>query len=559
MNSAIGPGAERPSGDERDAGDTQTLGTIAPARAIAETLSTTLGPNGLDKMVIDRSGTVIVTNTGATVLDGLAVDAPTGRVVRNAVRTQARRIGDGTTTTALLIGELLGRAERLVAQGLHPTSIVDGYLLAAECAEETLRQLAVPVDSGDDTTLRAVASTAVTGRWDASATEQFADLTLSALRSVNFDATTLTLHAYPGGELSDSERIDGILIDADSSSTSLDRPETPIGQVLRSPTLALVGDEIQPIGAKAAGTVVVRDADGLAAVHGHEREATNDIHRTVVGLGVDVLACHRSIDDAVRTELARAGVLSIERTRRDEFDALARATNASVVHDVSDLDADSLGSAGTVRRRRIGPSNVLTATGLPAESHTSVVLRGGTPHVAEETRRIVDEGIAVVRHAAQRGGVVPGGGAGMIAVSRAVESRAAGVGDRSALAVEAFADAVTEIPRTLASNAGADPIDALAAIRERHHGGEPGVGVSRSGSPRDMLDVGVLEPVTVPINCLATAVETAVLLLRIDDVLDADGTEDHGGHEHERDAHGHSHGHESEQDGHGGYPWALSH
>ena len=543
-------------------------GPFGPGRAIAATLRSTLGPNGLDKMVIDRSGSVVVTNTGATVLDGLEIDAPIGRVIRDAIQTHARRVGDGTTTTALLVGELLDAADGLVERGLHPTSVVDGYARAVSHAHDALDDLSVPVDPDDDR-IREAASTAVTGRWDAASARRFADITVDALHAVDHDVARLTLHAFPGGELADSERVNGILVDVEGSSTTIDGFGTDDRRTLTAPTVALVDGELTPTATEASGTVTVRSPDDLAAVREHERAAGNELVRSVTDRDVDVLVCQKSIDDGVKTALARAGVLPVERTRRDEFDAIARAADATAVAAVADLDRDALGTVGSVRRRSVGGGAAIELSGLPGESHESVLLRGGTRHVAEETKRIVEDCLAVARHAARGGGVVPGGGAGMAAVSRAVADRASGVDDRSALALDAFADAVTVIPRTLARNAGADPIDALVALRKRHSEGETATGVARSGAVRDMFDAGVVEPVAVPARCLATAARTAGLVLRVDETLDADPTAGSGtddGRDH-ADTHSHDHGSghaagggERGSGGHdGGYPWALSH
>jgi len=541
---------------------------LGPGRAIAATLRSTLGPNGLDKMVIDRSGSVVVTNTGATVLGELEIDAPIGRVIRDAIRAHARHVGDGTTTTALLVAELLDAADGLAERGLHPTSIVDGYARAASHAREALDELSVPVDP-DDERLREVASTAVTGRWDAASARRFADLTVGSLRAVDCDLARLTVHAYPGGELADSKRVNGILVDVDSSSTRADEFGADGRREIADPTVALVDGEVALPAAEASGTVTVRTSDDLAAVREHERTSRNGLVRSLTDRGVDVLVCQKSIDDGVKTDLVRAGVLPVERTRRDEFDAIARAADATAVAAVADLDRNALGTVGSVRSRTVGGGTVIELSGLPGESHESLLLRGGTPHVAEETKRIVEDCLAVARHAARGGGVVPGGGAGMTAVSRTVADRASSVDDRSALALEAFADAVTVIPRTLARNAGADPIDALVALRNRHHEGETAAGVARSGAVRDMFDAGAVEPVAVPARCLETAVRTAGLVLRVDETLDAGQIEGSGGDGDGHRGRGRSeddpHGHDGD-DGHthggghdGGYPWALSH
>jgi len=558
-----GDSAGEPTTQEPGAGEPSATG-VGAARAIASTLGSTLGPNGLDTMVIDRSGTVTVTNTGATVLDGLSIDTPIGRVIEEAVRTHARRVGDGTTTTALLIGGLLDEADRLVEAGLHPTSIADGYVSAADHARDVLRDRSVPIDPSGER-LRQAAATAVTGRWDAAATERFAALTVGALRAVNLDPARLTVHAYAGGELADSELIDGILVDVDDSSTTIDGVVADDRQSLSDPTIALVDSEIRLPDVDASGSVTVRNPDDLAAVRDHERTIRGELIRAVADVEIDALVCQQSIADGIGTALARAGVLPVERTRRDEFDAIARAADATPVAAVADLDREALGTAGAIRRRKVGEGNVLTISEFPGESHVSLLLRGGTPHVAEETRRIVEDGIAVVRHATA-GGVVPGGGAGMIAVSRAVTDRASSVDDRSALALEAFADAVTVIPRTLARNAGVDPINALVELRNRHHDGERTAGIDPSGTVRDVFAVGVIEPVAVPARCLETAARTAGLVIRVDERLDGESTGGSGidGSSRERGrAHAGDHVHSDGDDhggGHdGGYPWALSH
>ena len=547
--------------DDVDHGD--ATDRYAAASAIAETLSSTFGPNGLDKLLIDRSGTVIVTNTGSTVLDGLEIDAPIGRVLRTAVETQATRIGDGSTTMALVAGELLAAASDLIDAGLHPTSVIDGYLTAGQLAVDHVSDASTPVSRSETDRLTAVATTAITGRWDADAAEQLAGISLDALERVGFDPARLTLHAYPGGGVTDTEHIDGILVDADVSSTDIGADALGVADAVPSelsePAVALVDGELSLPDPDTPATVSVTDADELAEVRSHEQRLHDAIIESVVAAGADVVVCQQAIDDELRVTLARRGVLPVERTRRDEFDALARATGAETVADAMDLSGDALGSAGEIRRRTFGTTPVLTVTGLPHETHASVVLRGGTEHVAEETRRIVDDCTRNLRQAVDGGGIVPGGGAAWIATAQHVTDHATTVDDRSQLALTAFADALEVVPRTLAKNAGGDPLETVSQLRTRHDAGDTDAGVGPSGSVRDMSAAGVIEPAAVVSGCLTTAVETVVTLLRIDDVLDADGTApaDADSHDHAHD-HGEEHGQTGGHD-HGGYPWALSH
>ncbi len=557
----------RPSAtDEPDY--TKTTDQYPAARAIAETLSTTFGPNGLDKMLVDRSGTVVVSNTGSTVLNGLEIDAPIGRVIRNAVEAQTSRIGDGSTTMSLLVGELLIAASELIDSGLHPMSVIDGYLTAGQLAADHLSVSSMPISRGETTRLTDVATTAITGRWDADAAGQLGRIALEALEHVGFDAARLTLHAYPGGGVTDTEHVDGILVDADISSTDIEAEARAVGhgipRALSDPSVALVDGAISPPEVGAPATISVSDTDGLERVHDYERQQSDSLVEPVLAAEADIVVCQQAINDEIRTALTRHGVLAVERTRRDEFDAIARATGGEAVTKPSDLRPGVLGKAGKVCRRSFGSTSVLTITGLPDETHASVVLRGGTEHVAEETRRIIDDCIQNLRQAVYGGGVVPGGGATWLSAALHVTDHAPSVDDRSQLAVTKFADAMEVVPRTLARNAGSDPVEMLSAMRARHEAGDSEVGVGLSGAVQDMTASGVIEPAAVVSGCLTTAIETVVTLLRIDDVLDADGEAKTGelshshGHDH-GDSHGSTGGHDHGAGDHGGHPWALSH
>ena len=555
-----------PATDEPDRN--KETGQYSAARAIGETLSTTFGPNGLDKMLVDRSGTVVVSNTGSTVLDGLEIDAPTGRVIRNAVKAQTSRIGDGSTTMALLVGELLTAASDLIDSGVHPMSVVDGYLTAGRLAADHVSASSMSISRGETTRLSNIATTAITGRWDADAARQLGRIAVEALEQVGFDAARLTLHAYPGGGVTDTEHVDGILVDADISSTDINaKAQTVthgIPRVLSDPSVALVDGEISPTEVGAPATVSVSDANELDRVYEYERQQSDSLVKPVLSAEADVVVCQQAINDEIRTALTRHGVLPVERTRRDEFNAIARATGAEVVTKPSDIRPGALGKAGEFCRRSFGPTSVLTITGLPRETHASVVLRGGTEHVAEETRRIIDDCIQNLRQAVHGGGVVPGGGATWLSAALHITDHAPSIDDRSQLAVTKFADAMEVVPRTLARNAGSDPIETLSTMRTRHKAGDSEVGVDLSGSVRNMTASGVIEPAAVVSGCLTTAVESAVTLLRIDDIHDAGGEDkadvlSHSrGHDH-GDSHGSTGGHDHGAGGHSGYPWALSH
>lgn len=543
--------------DEAQGSETSRSTIIGPPQAVAAALRTTLGPNGMDKMVVEQNGTVIVTNTGSSILDRVDVEAPTARMMTEATEAQAQTVSDGTTTTVLLVGELLNAAESLLEDGLHPTSIVEGYAKATAHTRERLQEYSTPVSEHNSDRLRSIAATTVTGRWDETATALFADLAVSGLQSADFNSSQLTLHAHPGGSLDDSEVVDGIAVDMDTSSTSIDVFETPELQAFSNPRIVLVDAEISPGDTDVSGKVTIEGVEDFDEVREYERNNRSAVVQSIRELDVDVLFCQKSIDDAVRTTLSHSGVLTVERTRQDEFDAISRATGAETATSAVDLDSGSIGRAGSVCREMIGGAESLLVMDCPEEKHASLVLRGGTPHVSDEINRVVADCVDAVRLALREGSVLPGGGATAMALSRDVLRYADSIGDREQFAVKAFANALECIPRTLAENAGRDLVDTLVALRNQHHDGATSVGVDESGELRDMRESGVLEPMTVLDACLGNALETSALVLRIDDVLESGSKSggEHAGHDH---SHGHGGKPHTESDMNG-YPWALSH
>ena len=526
------------------------------AIALTETIRSTLGPNGMDKMLIDDRGRVVVTNDGASILDRLAVTDPVGQVLETMAQRHQQAVGDGTTTALLLVGELLETAQSLQSDGLHPTTIIDGYYQATMRARERLSEYAHSIDPDD--ALHSVATTAVTGRWDDQSTDRFGSLALSALQAVDFASSRLAIRAYPGGELRDSHVIDGLLVDLDSSSTSIDLLDATGFRTSSEPRIALIGSALTVAAPDCVETLSVSDAEQATAFRHHDRQVRDGIVERLRAVGATVVFCQQSIDQEIRTKLAAEGILAVERTRQDEFDAIARSTGATAVQSVGELTPEAVGRAESVRQQTFGATDTLTIAGGPDCSRATLLLRGGTPHVADEMARILRTSTAVVEQAGTDGAVVPGGGATAMAVTRDLSAYAERVSGREQLAVRGFAEAVEGIPRVLAANAGASPVDALATLRTRHDAGATTVGVDSSGSTREMIDAGVVEPRTVFDRCLVTALEATATLLRIDSVSvseqsPADANDSQTGHSHGSHA-GHDHGSHA-----GGYPWALSH
>ncbi|AEH36210.1 thermosome subunit beta [Halopiger xanaduensis] len=539
---------------------------IAAATAVAETLRTTLGPNGRHKMLVGRQGRVVVTNDGANVLKNLEIADPVARAVVEVAEAQEAVVGDGTTTAVLLTGALLDAAASLLEDGLHPTTVVSGYGTAVRFARDRLDEYETGVDRGDDETLRAVARTAVTNDWDDASIDRFAYLAVSAARAVDFETASIARKSYAGAPLEASELIDGLVVDLDASSTTIERDRDGRTRAAdRSATdarIALVDHEIGVQEADAVTTPTVTDPDELERLRESEREERSRVVDRCRDRGVDVLVCQQSVDERIRETLEREGLVVAERTRRDEFDALAAATGAQATYSIADLDESTIGRAGTVERRTIGASPVLVVANCPSDAHASLLLRGGTPQVADETRRIVDDCLAVTASVARDGGgaVVPGGGATPMALAQDLSRYASRFDKREQLAVDAFATALESIPRTLATNAGRDPIDVVAELRAEHDAGRSAAGVDANGGIADTADIGVLEPRAVLDRTLAAAFEATAAILRIDGVL-AESARSATGQGPSEDGHdrGHEHANSGARASIDGYPWAIGH
>lgn len=548
--------------DRRTTGDDARKRNIAAGTALAELLRTTLGPTGRDKMLVG-DGTVIVSNDGASIVDRLSLDSPAARLLADVARAQRGELGDGSTTAVVLAGALLAEAERLFDDGVHPTTVIAGYADASRRARSRLDELVSAPDG--EAARRNVVSTAITGRWDERRTAFLADLSTRAHRAArDADAgganpSAITIHGVAGGATTDSELLDGLVIDTDASSTSLSSIPADVPRHLSDARIALLDDELT-IQSPESARYSVDGPDGLRRARDHERDEYRRYVETLRNHGVDVCFCQKSIDDGLRARLARAGILAFERTRQDEVHKLSRATGARPVMRLDALDPSAVGRADELERVRLGGGSFVVVREASSRQ-VSVVLRGSPEHVVDETERIVRDGIALLRTLDARPGLVPGGGATEVALALAVRAFGRCVDDRRALAVDAFADAIETIPVSLARNAGMDPIDSLLELRRRHADGERSVGID--GDSRSVTDVaarGVVEPVRLADRVVANATDAATLVLRIDDVIRTRGTSDGGAHDHGHDHdHDHDHDHGGVSGDPGGYPWAISH
>lgn len=507
-------------GSKRETGKEAQRKNIAAAIAIAEAVRTTLGPKGMDKMLISGSGDATITNDGATILREMDVEHPVARMIVEVAKAQDDEIGDGTTTAVIIAGELLKKAEALIDQGVHPTVIVSGYKQAQSKAQEVLKDMAVDV-SGDREMLRKIAQTAMTGKGVEMAMEKLAaisvDAALAVASNVNLDLEdTVKVVKIPGGRIDDSELIYGLVVEKDRLS-----PEMP-KKVEKARIMLLEGTlELKKLSTDAK--ITITEAQELASFKESEEKLLAEMVEAIANAGASVVFCQKGIGATAQHYLAKHGILAARRVKDEEMKMLALATGARIVGDAMQVTAQDLGSAALVEERKVGKDeHMIFVEGCQNAKAVSIVLHGVSEQFLEEMERALDDALNVVTDVMRSGKIVPGGGAPEIRAAEELKRYASAIGGREQLAVEAFAKAIEAIPFTLAENAGFDPVDSLIALRSKQEQGMRSYGMNiNTGEPSDMLQMGVVEPLKVKTQAIKSATEAATMVLRVDDVIAA--------------------------------------
>ncbi len=511
--------------------DAQRMNIMA-ARVIAEAVRTTLGPRGMDKMLVDNLGDVTITNDGVTILDEMEVEHPAAKMLVEVAKTQDDEVGDGTTTAVILAGELLKRSEELLDQDIHSTVITTGYRLAAGKANEILEKMAAPVSKDDDKILKQIAITSMSSKGSEMRGEKLAELCVRAVKAVaeesdgklEADIDNIKVEKKSGGSSSDSQLIQGIVLDKE-----VVHPGMPRRKEKAKITLLNLALEVKET--ETSAKINITDPEQLRSFLDEERRMLQEMVDQVKKSGANVVLCQKGIDDIAQHYLAKAGILAARRVKESDMEKLARATGGKVVTNIKDLTPSDLGTAALVEERKIAGEEMIFIEGCKDPKAVSLLVRGGTEHVVDEVERAVHDGISVVAAAIEDGKIVAGGGAPEIEVAKRLREYADTVGGREALAVNAFADAVEIVPRTLAENAGLDPIDILVQLRSAHEkkdGKNIGVDVT-SGKTLNTLDRGIVEPLRVKTQAIKSASEVAEMILRIDDVIAAGKLEKEAG------------------------------
>ena len=523
-------GAQQPiivlkEGTKRERGKGAQSNNIMAARAISDAVKSTLGPKGMDKMLVDSMGDVVVTNDGATILKEIDVEHPSAKMIVEVAKSQDEECGDGTTSAVVLTGELLKYAGELLEQNIHPTVICGGYKLASQKAVETLNKLAINIKPGDKKTLRNIAMTSMASKGASSEKETLAEVVVDAVMNIAekiggktvVDLDNVQIQKKQGGGMANTEIIEGIILDKE-------RVHEGMPKQVKNAKIALVNAAIEVKKTEVDARIQIQDPTQLQAFLDEEEGMLKKMVNKIKKSGANVLICQKGIDDIAQHYLAKEGIYSVRRAKKSDMEKLSKATGAKVVANLDGLTPKDLGHAGNVEERKIGDDKMTFVTGCKNPKAVSILIRGTTEHVVDELERGLHDALSVVKVALEDGKMTAGGGAAAIAISMALRDYAPSVGGREQMAIEAFANAIEIIPKTLSENAGLDPIDMMLEIRSAHKKGKKYAGINvLAGKVDDMLKNNVIEPLRVSKQEIEASSEAATMILRIDDIIASKG------------------------------------
>ncbi|MBM3291679.1 thermosome subunit [Candidatus Bathyarchaeota archaeon] len=509
---------------KRNRGKEARKSNMMAGQIIAEVLKSTLGPRGMDKMLIDGLGDITITSDGAKVLEEIDVQHPAAKMVIEVAKTQDKEVGDGTTTAVLFAGELLKKADTLLEQEIHPSIIISGYQKAADKALEVLEKIALNVDLEDRQTLLKLAGTSMRSKTVSSDRVHLAGIVVDAVKQIIqkrdgqiiADVDNIQIVKKEGKSLEETKLISGIIVDKEVVHDGMPKK-------VKDAKIALINSALEIEKTEIDAEIRIKTPDGIKAFLDQESAMLKKMVDKVVESGANVLFCQKGIDDVAQHYLAKSGIMAARRLKESDMEKLAKATGGKVVNNLADLKVTDLGLCGLVEERKIGTEKMVFVEECKNPSSVAIFIRAGLERMMDEAERSLNDALYVVSDVAEVPKMVPGGGAIEMELSKEVKSYARQVGGREQLAIEAFADALEIIPRTLAENAGLDILDTMVAIKAAHeqeNGKVMGVNVFESGV-KDMLTEGVIEPMVVKKQAIKSGLEVTSMIMRIDDVVAA--------------------------------------
>jgi len=510
-------------GASRSRGREAQHANIMAARIVAEAVKSSLGPKGMDKMLVDSFGDVTITSDGRTVLDEMDIQHPAAKMMVEVAKTQDDEVGDGTTTAVIIAGELLGKAEDLVEKNVHPTVIIDGYRKAADKALETLEKIAISVQPTEKEFLEKVAMTAMASKLVAENKDYLAEIASSAVLHVaqkaedryKVDIDDIMVEKKPGESLTDTKLINGIVTDKE-----VVHPGMP--KRLEKAKIALLDSALEIEKTEFDAKINIESPDQMEAFLQQEESMLKEMVEKIVATGANVVICQKGIDDMAQHFLARKGILAVRRVKKSDMEKLSKATGGKVITNLDDVTEADLGYAELVEERKIGDDKMTFIEGCKNPRSVAILIRGGTERIVSEAERSLHDALCVARDVVEEPKILAGGGAPEMEVAKVLKEYAGTLPGREQLAVMCFAEALEAVPTTLAENAGLDPIDVISELRARHEKGEVWAGIEvHEGKAKDMRKMNVFEPLAVKKQIIKSATEASSMILKIDDIIAA--------------------------------------
>ncbi|MFX0076041.1 MAG: thermosome subunit beta [Candidatus Hermodarchaeota archaeon] len=513
-------------GAERKQGKDAQRNNIAAAKAVAEAVRTTLGPKGMDKMLVDSLGDVTITNDGATILDTIDVEHPAAKMIVEVAKTQDDKVGDGTTTSVIISGELLSLAQELMEQAVHPSIIFRGYKKALKKSKELLQELATKIEIDDTETLLKVAETSMNSKLISGVKNHFANIAVNAVSQIKekrgehtiIDLDQIQVIKKEGKSLLDTNLINGIIVDKE-----IVHPMMP--KSVKNAKIALITSSLEVEKTEFDAEIRIQTPDQINKFLEEESNMLKSRVTKLKDIGTNVVFCQKGVDDKAQNFLAQEGIITIRRVKRSDMEKLARATNAKLINNIFEITENDLGKAGKVEEKKIGDDNMILVSECADPKAVSILIRAGIEHVVDEAERMFNDALSVVKAAIEIPYILPGGGASEIELAKRLRAYASSIGGREQLAIEIYANSLEIIPKTLVENAGYNPVDLLVELRSKHeadNGQSFGINIE-TGKPDDMVNLGIIEPLMVLSQAIQSATEVASMILKIDDVIAASG------------------------------------
>lgn len=510
-------------GSNRSRGREAQHANITAAKIVAESVRSTLGPKGMDKMLVSNFGDVTITSDGRTILDEMDIQHPAAKMLVEVAKTQDNEAGDGTTSAVIIAGELLNKAEELIDKNIHPTIIIDGYKKASLKALETLEEIAISVNLKKKDYLKKVAVTSMASKIVADYKDFLAEIAVKAMLLVaeidgkNFkvDVEDVKVEKKTGESLRETSLINGIILDKEIVHSGMPKR-------VDKATIALIDSALEVKKTEIDAKINIETPEEINAFLEQEEAMIREMADKIVSSGAQVVICQKGIDDMAQHFLAKKGLIAIRRAKKSDMEKLAKATGGSIVTNLADLTAKDLGYAALVEERKIGDDKMTFIEGCKDPKAVTILIRGGTQRLTAEAERSLHDALSVIKDVLEEPKILAGGSAPELEMARVLKQYAETLPGREQLAVRIFAEALEAIAIALTENAGLDPIDILSELRSRHEKGEKWAGIEvLSGKVQDMSKIGVFEPIAVKKQIIKSSTEAASLILKIDDIIAA--------------------------------------